>query len=322
LAQFPLGPNFKGNPYSQQAFQQAGGEIVFNLPNKLQAYLLVNGKGERIDEAPIAIVSDPQRTSGSGAIVNGLSCIACHDEGVKMGFKDEIRDGARVGGAAFTHVQRLYPAPNVFNKYLQDDRKVFLEAQYRACAPFMHLDADPLKAFKSLPEPVSRINQYYRLDRLNADSAAAELGIPTQDLIAQLRSPAAPLRRLGLGPLANGGAINRADWDKVEGTSVFQRAARVRDAFGDLRAAVRLGVDPGGADETEVLLLQGRPIGEQVAQYGPFVMNTKAEVQRAIQDYQRTQFGGWPWPADDPVHVRGEGRFAKHADGRVERIDE
>jgi hypothetical protein len=77
-----------------------------------------------------------------------------------------------------------------------------------------------------------------------------------------------------------------------------------------------------GPDECEILLLQGRPIGETVVQHGPFVMNTKAQIQQAMQDYQRTRFGGWPWPADDPVHAREEGRFAKHADGRVERVDE
>ena len=54
-------------------------------------------------------------------------------------------------------------------------------------------------------------------------------------------------------------------------------------------------------------------------QYGPFVMNTRAEIQQAFADYQRTRFGGWPWPSDDPVHARDEGRFARHADGRVER---
>ena len=69
----------------------------------------------------------------------------------------------------------------------------------------------------------------------------------------------------------------------------------------------------------EFLLLQGRPIGEPVAQYGPFVMNTRAELEQAFQDYQRTQFGGWPFPVNAPVHPRAEGRFARHADGRVER---
>ena len=69
----------------------------------------------------------------------------------------------------------------------------------------------------------------------------------------------------------------------------------------------------------EILLLQGRPIGEPVAQYGPFVMNSRSELEQAFADYRRTQFGGWPWPADAPVHPREEGRFARHADGRVER---
>ena len=72
----------------------------------------------------------------------------------------------------------------------------------------------------------------------------------------------------------------------------------------------------GGA---EALVLQARPIGEPVAQHGPFVMNTRAEIEQAFSDYRRTQFGGWPWPADDPVHGAGAGRFAKHASGRVER---
>jgi hypothetical protein len=73
-----------------------------------------------------------------------------------------------------------------------------------------------------------------------------------------------------------------------------------------------------GDDLTELLVLQGRPINEPVAQYGPFVMNTQAEIQQAFLDYRRTEFGGWPWPASDPVHPRMQGRFARHADGRVE----
>jgi hypothetical protein len=48
-------------------------------------------------------------------------------------------------------------------------------------------------------------------------------------------------------------------------------------------------------------------------------MNTPAEIRQAFADYQRTRFGGWPWPTEAPVHPRGEGRFARHADGRLER---
>ena len=70
--------------------------------------------------------------------------------------------------------------------------------------------------------------------------------------------------------------------------------------------------------ETEILVLQGRPIAEPVVQYGPFVMNTREEIQQAFDDYRRTHFGGWTWSSDDPVHGR-EGRFARHADGTVEK---
>ncbi len=74
-----------------------------------------------------------------------------------------------------------------------------------------------------------------------------------------------------------------------------------------------------GPKASEVLVLQGRPIGEPVVKHGPFVMNTREEIRQAISDYRRTRFGGWPWSGDAPVHTRDEGRFAVHADGRRER---
>jgi redox-sensitive bicupin YhaK (pirin superfamily) len=77
-----------------------------------------------------------------------------------------------------------------------------------------------------------------------------------------------------------------------------------------------------GERECELLLLQGRPIAEPVAQYGPFVMNTRAEIQGAFADFQRTRFGGWPYPDDDPVHPRDAGRFARRADGTIEHADD
>jgi hypothetical protein len=106
---------------------------------------------------------------------------------------------------------------------------------------------------------------------------------------------------------------------------VFQ-GRTVRVDGGEVRVKHAALVDPtlpleleAGDAEVEILMLQGRPIGQPVAQHGPFVMNTRAELQKAFQDYQRTRFGGWPWDRDDPTHGADPGRFAQHVDGRVER---
>jgi redox-sensitive bicupin YhaK (pirin superfamily) len=74
-------------------------------------------------------------------------------------------------------------------------------------------------------------------------------------------------------------------------------------------------------EPAEFLLLQGRPIGAPVFQMGPFVMNSAEEIARAIADYRITEFGGWPWDSPEPVHDRTKGRFALHADGRIEHRD-
>lgn len=73
-----------------------------------------------------------------------------------------------------------------------------------------------------------------------------------------------------------------------------------------------------GPTESRLFVLQGKPINEPVVQHGPFVMNSQEEIIEAFQDYQRTEFGGWPWGTIAPVHDRAKGRFAKHIDGTVE----
>ncbi|MGB0429215.1 MAG: pirin family protein [Bacteroidia bacterium] len=73
-----------------------------------------------------------------------------------------------------------------------------------------------------------------------------------------------------------------------------------------------------GSETTELLLLQGKPISEKVVQYGPFVMNSEQEIQEAYADFQRTQWGGWPWPSAENVHDKSKGRFALHGNGQLE----
>jgi redox-sensitive bicupin YhaK (pirin superfamily) len=104
----------------------------------------------------------------------------------------------------------------------------------------------------------------------------------------------------------------RGDGLRIDDTNVKSKVAiRLRSD-----AATELTATHG---DVELLMLQGRPIGEPVASYGPFVMNNPAEIRQAFVDYERTRFGGWPWADAAPVHGRDEGRFAKRPDGSIER---
>jgi quercetin 2,3-dioxygenase len=86
----------------------------------------------------------------------------------------------------------------------------------------------------------------------------------------------------------------------------------------ELKGEVKTVLANGDA-ESFFLLLQGKPIGEPVVQYGPFVGNTQHDIEQAMSDYQQTQFGGWPWPGYENVHPRDKGRFAKYPNG-VEEV--
>ena len=86
----------------------------------------------------------------------------------------------------------------------------------------------------------------------------------------------------------------------------------------EIRPNTEITLNNGDA-QSYLLLLQGNPIHEPIVQYGPFVMNSQAEIRQAFDDYNHTQFGGWPWHRPDMIHPREEKRFAKYADGRIER---
>lgn len=119
-----------------------------------------------------------------------------------------------------------------------------------------------------------------------------------------------------LGPAAGGS--NRTlyhfsgDGLTLNGSPVRPKTALYLDAGQDLLAG-------SSAGEVEFLLLQAKPIGEPVVQYGPFVMNSMEEIRQTYEDYRRTEFGGWPWNRRDMVHGPAIERFAKYPDGRIER---
>lgn len=97
----------------------------------------------------------------------------------------------------------------------------------------------------------------------------------------------------------------------INGTSLEPDHLAVISAHMETR--ITNGKSPG-----RFLILQGKPIGEPVVNYGPFVMNTQQEIQQTYQDYQETRFGGWPWDRHDQVHGRDIDRFAKYPDGKEE----
>jgi serine/threonine-protein kinase len=225
LLKFPLGPVFRDHPFQEQAFEHAGGEIIFNLPNGLQGYLLVNNKDDRIDEGPIDIVRDSQETAGTPAIVNGLSCMACHKHGMIAGFKDVVRSGNGVFGKARLKVERLFPPALDMDRLSKKDENRFVAALEEAAGLFLQVAEDKNKQIRAFPEPIGAIARLYIKD-VDLETAARELDFKDpRDFQAGIKNTP-KLRELGLGPLAEGAAIKRELWESLKGTySLFQKVA-------------------------------------------------------------------------------------------------
>ncbi|WP_430907534.1 pirin family protein [Maribacter sp. 2-571] len=103
-----------------------------------------------------------------------------------------------------------------------------------------------------------------------------------------------------------------------EGESLTIGETELRSGFGAALNGPEDTLIEAGTKTVRLLLLQGKPIAEPVAQYGPFVMNNETEIQEAMDDYRMTAFGGWPWKKHDVVHPKEKGRFALYPDGRLE----
>jgi tetratricopeptide (TPR) repeat protein len=187
----PLGPG------DDSGFVHDGGEIIFSLPNGLQAYLLVDAQGRRIDKGPTAIVSDPRRPDR--AVENGISCMSCHARGI-IEKNDQVRAHVLRSPKAFSPsvvetVQALYPAAEKMTALMRADARRFQEAVAKTGAPL------------SATEPVHALAIRFESE-LDLPLAAAEAGVTPAELLKALDRY--PSLAKSLGPLrVEGGTVQR-----------------------------------------------------------------------------------------------------------------
>ncbi len=227
LFRFPLGPrNLAGNGFGEQAgFEADGGEVIWQLPNGFQGYLIVDGAGRRIDRAPVDIVRDLTETSGSPVVANGISCLGCHKTGMQS-YENALREGAGLASEARDKVDLLYRSPDEMNRVVEADRQKFSQAVLNAIGPYLQVNSAGVSASEvlaGLPEPISALVRYYDRD-IGPEQAAVDLGFNDTSRLTVFNQK---LQELGLAPLAQGRRIPRQMWDTLEesSASVFQRAA-------------------------------------------------------------------------------------------------
>ncbi|HWO00989.1 MAG TPA: hypothetical protein VNS63_17140 [Blastocatellia bacterium] len=182
----------------------AGGEIIFNLPNGLQAYFLIDRFGRRLDVAPIAIVSD-HNNPDDPVIRNGRSCMSCHYEGVQS-FKDDVRPVVSRMGVSFFERDKalaLYPTQRTLDQLIERDRQRFATAVEK-CGP---------NATTVQNEPVNTAARRFKTE-LSSPQAAAEAGLEFEEFQRRLRANAR-LVALGFGQLLVADAgVKRDTWER------------------------------------------------------------------------------------------------------------
>lgn len=241
--------DFRNNLDDQNIFRDplrlnpAGGEIVFNLPNGLQAYLLINAAGRRIDEAPIAIVAD-RNNPDDPVIRNGRSCMSCHYAGIQT-FKDEVRPVVR--GLAFATFDRekalaIYPTQDRFDRLMEKDIDRFQSAVGQTGG----------QSISSATEPINALSRRFFAD-VPVTQAATEAGLDAKDFQARI-ARSERLQALGYGQLlVENGGIRRDAWDRNFGDLV--RELQLGDYAGNIIVLSRSSVNgvtnsEGGVNRT------------------------------------------------------------------------
>lgn len=127
----PLGPEASDSAFPQGLrFHHAGGEIIFHLPNGMQAYLLINTAGERLDTAPTNIVQDPLRVDRT--VTNAISCFMCHTQGLNKkydSYQTQLMEQSQsYDSATRSAVQQLYPINQQMVDIFATDDSLFVES--------------------------------------------------------------------------------------------------------------------------------------------------------------------------------------------------
>jgi formylglycine-generating enzyme required for sulfatase activity/mono/diheme cytochrome c family protein len=284
LFQHPLGPGDNA-----QHFLHDGGEIIFNLPNHLQAYMLIDGKGNRIDKGPTTVVVDKEavKRGQNPEVVNGISCMSCHAKG--MIFKDDkVRDAVIKAKGSFSDedmatILRLYAEKKDFDKKLTEATTLFEQAVKESGASF------------STTEPIVALSSRFEKD-LDLTLAAAEAGVTLEEFLKGLdRSPAKLGKAFSLLRV-DGGTVTREVF-----VDQFSELVRVL-ALGRFRPPIRSQPIPGEERAFEIapglkMVFCWIPPSEGMVKLG----SPKAEKERSIDneehDYQTAGF----WLAKFPV---------------------
>ncbi|MYK18748.1 hypothetical protein F4055_11390 [Candidatus Poribacteria bacterium] len=180
------------------SFERDGGEVIFNLPNGLQAYYIADGFGNRIDVAPTEIVSNP--AASDPAVRNGLSCIGCHTEGMKD-FEDGVRSVIEQTVSPVydkDHALRLYVENAVMGVLVAQDTSRYKAALESTGGVFGGI------------EPVHRFYEEFH-GPIEASYAAAAVGLETEAFLSEIAEKSS-LQRLGLTGLLTGGNVKRDAW--------------------------------------------------------------------------------------------------------------
>jgi len=229
LSAQPLGPDgyFK-QELSRYSFEHDGGEMIFGLPNGMQGFLLVDREGNRIPFGPPDVVFDKSKTTGNGMIVNGLSCIACHKNGLIENFNDEILSGAQGYPAeARRMVRKVFLDRPELDVLINKDQKRYRTAAIEAIGTF--LPTEKVSAMQSggrLVEPIDPIATRFLGATIDSLVMAQELDVSESELTTAIKYNEA-LKDLGLMVVANGGTFNRETWQSGKGLSVYQKVMQI-----------------------------------------------------------------------------------------------